>query len=155
MKKPQSNIIESITSRYIASLQNGPSPLPRPIGHADALQMSEELFSQIVVELETANALQQNGSKFKIPDDIPPYAIARLLLFSFHVVCINLSAENPDNDALAIYLEDLPHEPPCADKGIYTTNIKEFKKFIRWFTPTISRNGIADVYRLIICNGTD
>lgn len=140
MKKPTSSLQKYISDRFFTKLN---LPL-RPMSDAECVQMSEEMMTDYVDELELGNRMKTTpGGNYRIPDDIPNYMVARLALYAYDIRFINTGGDG-DYDIPAFYvLEDGP------DHGIYSTSKTYIKRCLQRFSATLTESQIKDILQLL------
>lgn len=141
MKQPKSNLGRDVASRYLSS-----SPLPTPpLSDVQKQQMVAELMAAYVTELEAANALQQSGSKYRIPDELPLELQAEVIKYDGRFKFIDMNGEggNRDDDVPAIYMYDGPNE------GLYSTSETDVNRYIRSFNCALVEKEIKTIISML------
>lgn len=125
VKKPRpaslSQIIETTTADYLASLDHTQLPSPR--------QIEAELISKTNISLQRSNELRLNDEKFTKLRNLTFSQTAQILLSLHHVVKIAPAGKNtdPDYDLLALY------SASGAFEGTYLTAEDDIRRVARLY----------------------
>lgn len=118
------SILIDVVALYISVLLKR-SPMPPP----EEAQL--ELFQLIQQMVICENKNRPKNNQIKMPEALPPYAIAQLSLVMFHIRRIPLAGmdNDPARDELGIYQQSGP------DKGIYVTSDHHLRSLMSKFNP--------------------
>ena len=141
MGRPKNMIIQDATDDYINNLNLANPPEP------EVIEM--ELLDAIETAIGAENALRAKGAKLKVPTELTPNQIARLINTLYPIATISCAGINadPKYDLLAMYMEN------GDDAGTYSTSEIEISKIAKRFNHNLSIKGFDEVLwelRLIV-----
>ncbi len=122
-----------ITNIYLSQLD--------PDDIAEPTKISNDLIHMFEHEFVHYNKNAEPGTKWRIPQSLPPEVIARVMLHVYKIKNINCAGVNSerDYDILGIYQEW------GENKGIYISDEAEIRHIIREYNNTISLNDIKSI----------
>ena len=129
-------VIEKSTTDYLASLK-GVSPLP------SRRMRVEQLHAYNDREFIAENKGRSPGEKIRIPNNITPWQVAKLIAATEPIRCIRCVNDSSNNeyDILGLYQSDGPKA------GTYDTDELTISALIREYLHEITENGIQSVIK--------
>ena len=133
LPRSQSHAVEMLVDAYLTQLDPDALPEPKKITN-DLLYMIEHQFVQY-------NKNADAGSKWKILHELPPAAIAMVMLRVYKIRCINFAGLSSDreHDLLGIYQEWGENE------GIYATGEADFWILVWNYNGSLDSKGVNEV----------
>lgn len=131
-------LIKEATEGYIENLHtSGQKKTPDEI--------VTELSKVTLDRIEVANAVRPKGHKFRTPNHLTPYQIAKMILETRHVICVKCVGDtgNPDSDIPAVYQET------GDDAGIYATSDIALGRLIAEYNACITKKEIEETLLIL------
>lgn len=141
-RMPRSIMMEFDIEKYFNKFNQTPFP-PPPYTIATRKQAANELMLNIAVSFEAANALLPAGSRYRMPQELPPNAIAALMLKFDNIKFVDYGQGSKDKNMPAVYVDEGP------DEGIYSTSETEIKKRIRVYRPDANEKFTREVIDIL------
>ncbi len=131
----RNQIIEDVTENYISQLDKNNLPSPRT--------MEAELVTLINDSVMLANQVRAKEDKLRKLEALDHDTIAKLMLATNHIVCVNCDEENEDAeyDLLAIYKND------GCNNGTYRAESREFYEIAIQYNPRLTHSQLKDVIK--------
>lgn len=131
--RTRNQIIEEVLEDYINNMDMDNIPEPRDI--------ESQVVNNINDTIALENQIRPKGDKLRNIDALDHDVIAKLMLATNTIVCINCGDENNDidKDMLAIYKTD------GINKGTYRSEYEEFKAIATKYNPRLTKSQIKDV----------
>ena len=106
-------------------------------------KIEEEILGSCASAIRMENALREKGEKWKIPQTLPPFVIALILLYVHHVVNIVEDDKKPEEGLLAYYCDD------GINQGIYNCITSDLNNLIRQYNRRITNRELQDVIKIL------
>lgn len=131
----RNEIIENVTEAYIAKLDRDNPPTPRVI--------ESELVTEINDSIMLENQLRAKGDKLRSFDVLDHDQIAKIMLATNYISCINCGGENSEAeyDILAIYKKD------GYNKGTYRSDKRDFFEIAIKYNPRLTDRQLNNVIK--------
>ena len=128
--RTRNQIIEEVLEDYINNMDMDNIPEPRDI--------ESQVVNNINDTIALENQIRPKGDKLRNIDALDHDVIAKLMLATNTIVCINCGDENNDidKDMLAIYKTD------GINKGTYRSEYEEFKAIATKYNPRLTKSQI-------------
>lgn len=134
---PLSDMVLDATTQYFAkTVFHTP-----PFTEAEKKQAAAELLADTVAPLEAANAVLPGGSRYRIPQDLSAYQIARLMLQCETVRLIHVNPNNPTDYILGVYQYDGERE------GLYATDEISLRRVIAQYSCDVNKHMQQEIVR--------
>lgn len=131
--RSRNQILEEVLEEYINSLDMNNIPEPREI--------EAQLINNINDAIALENQIRPKGEKLRKLEVLDHDMIAKLMLATNSIVCVNCGDESNDidKDMLAIYKAD------GINKGTYRCEFEEFKIIASKYNPRLTKSQLKDV----------
>ena len=137
LPRSKSQAVSMLIKAYLTQLD--PDELHEP------KKITNDILYIIETQFEQYNKNANTGAKWTILHDLPPHAIAQIMLHLHTIRNINCSGVNleRDYDILGVYQEWGENE------GIYISDEIEVRKLIRAYNKSINTNDIKEVVQIL------
>lgn len=138
MARTKDETVKQVTDTYLASVnkQNPPSPD----------NISGDILDEIKIRFDMENAVRQ-GTKWKIPDRLEPYQVARIIdtLYDVKLVNVGDKSDLDDNDSslLCMYQTDGPNQ------GIYVESETLIRRIARLYCPSMTKHDFDEMFMVL------
>lgn len=137
MTQTYDDIMHETTQNYLQSLD--PDNLP------DIGTMKGELLQKTRTVIDAVNSIAPKNGKFKMPQSLTNYQVAKLIMFTQSICCISYTGDPTNSlyDVLAVY------QTEGKNKGLYVTDHAELSALVRQYNYEIDRKGITEVFSIL------
>ena len=137
MRVPLTDMVLEATNTYLArTVFHAP-----PFTEAEKKQTAAELLAETVTPLEAANAVLPGGSRYRIPQELSAYQIARLMLICETVRLIHVNPNNPTDYILGVYMNDGDRQ------GLYATDEISLRRVIAQYACDVNKHMQTEIIR--------
>ncbi len=134
----KSSVVLETVKGYLEQFEPNNPPAPE--------QFRGELIASIEARFELENSTKEKGRKWKIPDTLPPRAIAEAIMRFDNVIrlawsdCLMDDNFEDDNFDLAVYK---------SNSGLYIASKQELKRLIRKYDKCMSEHDVYEVLSIL------
>ena len=139
MNVTENSVYAGVVGSYLNDLdvKNPPSPF----------EIESVLLEKLLFEIQKENSTRDKGHKIKIPTVLPEFIVASIILKLYNIKNIMWSDDgDTDNSDLFLY------QTEGANKGIYTSDSKMFKRLVRLYNPKASIKYVEEVIDILSSN---
>lgn len=135
MEYNKTQVLHDVTMGYLKGLDKKNLPAPSEITE-NIIELVNDTFA-----MRNA-ALSDKNRKWQMPDVLSPTQVAVIMEYLYPVRCICCVDDSMDStyDLVAIYQDDGP------DKGIYSTQEKDFNRIARQYNPELTIRQLNEIY---------
>lgn len=142
MGRTKNETLDDVTNTYLEKLNLNNLPA--------AATIEADILDETRVQFDLANAIRPAGSKWRIPDRLNHYQIARIINTICHVALVKVGKEsagaisrNDDCDLLCIYQESGP------DAGVYIESDTEIRNIARQFYSNLTSREMDEIMTVL------